>query len=74
MRYNAGELLTRVSLLPLDAHRRVSRLMLKTQRLPLRYNTGKLSTRVSPLPLDAHNRVSNGWESPDTKILSNNDK
>ena len=35
-----------------------TRLMIKTQRLPVRYNAGELSLRVSPLPLDAHRRVS----------------
>ena len=74
MRYNEGELSSSVSQLPLDAHRRVSSLILKAHRLPIRYNTEGLSTRVSPLPLDAQRRVSNEWESLDTKILSNNDK
>ena len=48
----------RVSPLLLDAHRRFSRLMLKTQRLLVTYNAGELSLRESPLPLDAHRRVS----------------
>ena len=58
MKYNAEELSTRASPLPLDAPIRVSRLMLKAQKLPVRYNTGELSMRVSPLYLDAHKKVS----------------
>ena len=58
VRYNAGELSLNVSPLLLDAHRRVSRLMMKTQRLPVRYNAGEPSLRVPPLPLDARRRVS----------------
>ena len=48
----------RVSPLPLNAHIKVIRLMLKTQRLPVRYNAGEHSLKVSPLPLDARRRVS----------------
>ena len=55
--YNAGELSLRVSPPPLDAQKRVSRLILKAHRLPVRYNAGELSTRVTPLLLDAHKRV-----------------
>ena len=57
VRYNAEELSMRVSSLPLDAHRRVSTLKLKTQRLIVRYNAEELSLRVSPLPLNAYRRV-----------------